>query len=83
MCDIDFLYVAIKYKDSEGKSMYSSVIMMPDYMTDKTVLHLTKASDEKSDDVIDNTYTFDAADKNTQVVDNETFTKIFFCQVPH
>ena len=50
--------------------------MMPDYMTDKTVLHLTKASDEKSDDVIDNTYTFDATDKNTQVVDNETFTKI-------
>jgi len=76
MHDIDFLYVAINYKDSEGKSMYRSVIMMPDYMTDKTVLHLTKASDEKSDDVTDNTYTFDAAGKDTQVVDSETFASI-------
>ena len=76
MHDIDFLYVAINYKDSEGKSMYHSIIMMPDYMTDKTVLHLTKASDEKSDDVTDNTYTFDAAGKDTQVVDSETFASI-------
>ena len=76
MCDIDFLYVAINYKDSEGKSMYRSIIMMPDYMTDKTVLHLTKTSDEKSDDVTDNTYTFDAADKDTQVVDSEMFASI-------
>lgn len=74
--DIDFLKVTIKYKDSEDKECYVGAIMMPDYMTDKTVLHLTKASDEKSDDVTDNTYTFNAADKDTQVVDNETFTKI-------
>ena len=76
MHDIDFLYVAIEYKDSEGKGMYSSLIMMPDYMIDKTVLHLTKVTDDKNDDVTDNTYTYDAADKTTQVVDNETFAKL-------
>lgn len=74
--NIDFIYINLKYEASDGEERNNNVIMMPDYMIDKTVLHLTKVTDDKTDDVTDNTYTYDATDKDTQVVDNETFTKL-------
>jgi hypothetical protein len=74
--NIDFIYINLKYEASDGEERNNNVIMMPDYMIDKTVLHLTKVTDDKTDDVTDNTYTYDATDKDTQIVDNETFTKL-------
>ena len=74
--NIDFIYINLKSEASDGEERNNNVIMMPDYMIDKTVLHLTKVTDDKTDDVTDNTYTYDATDKDTQVVDNETFTKL-------
>ena len=74
--NIDFIYINLKYEASDGEERNNNAIMMPDYMIDKTVLHLTKVTDDKTDDVTDNTYTYDATDKDTQVVDNETFTKL-------
>ncbi len=65
--NIDFIYINLKSEASDGEERNNNVIMMPDYMIDKTVLHLTKVTDDKTDDV---------TDKDTQVVDNETFTKL-------
>ncbi len=77
LCDIDFLYIAINYKVSEDKSINSSIILMPDYMIDKTVLNLKKVDSEtETKPAEDTTYTFDISENDTQIVDDTTYINL-------
>lgn len=73
--DADIFVITLQCELSDGSYKSKSLVVMPDYMIDKTVLNISK---NKSDDKADNndTYTFDITQKDTQIVDNETFANV-------
>ena len=74
--DADIFVIAVGYKLSDGSYESTSLVAMPDYMIDKTVLDISK---NKSDDKPENnndTYTFDTTHGNIQTLDHKTFANI-------
>lgn len=71
--DADIFVIIVKRELSDGSYESTSLVAMPDYMIDKTVLNISKKSDDKNGN---DTYTFDITQKDTQIVDNKTFANI-------
>ena len=74
--DADIFVIAVEHKLSDGSYESTSVVAMPDYMIDKTVLNISKNKTDDKPENNNDTYTFDITQKDTQIVDNKTFANI-------
>lgn len=74
--DADIFVIVVEHKLSDGSYESTSVVAMPDYMIDKTVLNICKNKTDDKPENNNDTYTFDITQKDTQIVDNKTFANI-------
>ena len=57
--DADIFVIAVEHKLSDGSYESTSVVAMPDYMIDKTVLNISKNKTDDKPENNNDTYTFD------------------------
>ena len=74
--DADIFVITLQCKLSDGSYESTSVVAMPDYMIDKTVLNISKNKTDDKPKNNNDTYTFDITQKDAQIVDNKTFANI-------